>query len=160
MLPSYFDYFFIHLRQKQVSGPNEARNFVNFWPPTRSEKPGQTYNSGAVERNFVLFSIHFIRFIIMKPTKKVCLIIGLIINYDKTVCPFIKIMLCKHREISEFEKQQNEPRHIGLVFENLLITASILEQTMRHCVLWKDVLLLFFIGGQNFVSSTCCGGPL
>ena len=51
MLPSYFDYIFVHLRQKvrlrpelslkllSASGPNPART------RTRPEKPGLTYNS-------------------------------------------------------------------------------------------------------------------
>ena len=51
MFPSYFDYIFVHLKQKarlrpdlnpkflSTSGPNPAR--------TRPEKPGPTYNSGS-----------------------------------------------------------------------------------------------------------------
>ena len=51
MLPGYFDYIFVHLKQKirlrlefnpkflSTLGPNPAR--------TRPEKPGPTYNSGA-----------------------------------------------------------------------------------------------------------------
>ena len=52
MLPNYFDYIFVHLKQKAClrpdlsprflsnSGPNPARTRI------RPEKPGPTYNSG------------------------------------------------------------------------------------------------------------------
>ena len=57
MLPSYFDYIFLHLRQTVRFRPElSPKFFVNFRPEpgpnsvrTRPEKPGPTYNSGATK---------------------------------------------------------------------------------------------------------------
>ena len=49
MLPIYFDYVFVHLRQKSTSQARiKPEMFVNFRPEPardRPEKPGPTYNS-------------------------------------------------------------------------------------------------------------------
>ena len=47
MLPIYFDYIFVHLRQKITS---QAQNFCQLKARTRArpEKPGPTYNSDFV----------------------------------------------------------------------------------------------------------------
>ena len=46
MLPSYFDYIFVHLKQKARLRPVfNSEIFVNF--RTRPEKPGPNYNSGS-----------------------------------------------------------------------------------------------------------------
>ena len=48
MLPSYFDYILVHLRQKARLRPNSAQKFCQFKARTRPElepeKPGPTYN--------------------------------------------------------------------------------------------------------------------
>ena len=50
ILPSYFDYFFVHLRQKVRLRPELSSKFLSTLGPnlarTRPEKPGPTYNSG------------------------------------------------------------------------------------------------------------------
>ena len=49
MLPSYFDYIFVHLRQKARPRPELNPEFLSTLGPnparTRPEKPGPTYNS-------------------------------------------------------------------------------------------------------------------
>ena len=51
MLPSYFDYIFVHLRQKARLRPELSQKLLSTWGPnpartwTRPEKPGPTYNS-------------------------------------------------------------------------------------------------------------------
>ena len=49
MLPSYFDYSFVHLRQKVRLRPELSPKFSSTLGPnparTRPEKPGSTYNS-------------------------------------------------------------------------------------------------------------------
>ena len=49
MLPSYFDYTFLHLRQKAHLRPELSPRFLSTLGPnavrTRPEKPGRTYNS-------------------------------------------------------------------------------------------------------------------
>ena len=67
MLPSYFDYIFVHLRQKLRLGPDLSPKFLSTLGPnpaqtrpeagpkparTRPEKPGPTYNSDC----FFIFS--------------------------------------------------------------------------------------------------------
>ena len=42
MLPNYFDYVFVQLRQKARLRPQQAQNFVNFRP-----EPELTYNFGS-----------------------------------------------------------------------------------------------------------------
>ena len=48
-LPSYFDYIFVHRRQKIRLRPELSPKFLSILGPnparTRSEKPGPTYNS-------------------------------------------------------------------------------------------------------------------
>ena len=50
MLPSYFDYIFVHLQQKARSRPELSPKILSTLGPkparTRPEKPGPTYNSG------------------------------------------------------------------------------------------------------------------
>ena len=46
MLPSYFDYIFVHLRQKARLRPESSRKFIQHFARTRPEKPGPTYNCG------------------------------------------------------------------------------------------------------------------
>ena len=49
MLPDYFDYIFVHLRQKVRLRPESSPKFLSTLSPnptrTRPEKPGPTYNS-------------------------------------------------------------------------------------------------------------------
>ena len=45
MLPNYFDYSFVHLRQKHVSGPKFLWTLGPNPAQTRPEKPDPTYNS-------------------------------------------------------------------------------------------------------------------
>ena len=49
MLPIYFDYIFVHLRQKVRFRPELSPQFVSTLGPnparTRPERPGPTYNS-------------------------------------------------------------------------------------------------------------------
>ena len=49
MLPSYFEYIFVHLRQKAPLRPELSPKFLSILGPnpvrTRPEKPGPTYNS-------------------------------------------------------------------------------------------------------------------
>ena len=49
MLPSYFDYIFVHLKQKVRLRPELSPKFLSILAPnparTRSEKPGPTHNS-------------------------------------------------------------------------------------------------------------------
>ena len=47
MLPSYFDYIFVHLRQKARLRPESNRKFIQHLARARPEKPGPTYNCGA-----------------------------------------------------------------------------------------------------------------
>ena len=53
MLPSYFDYSFVHLRQKARLKPELSPKFLSTLglnparTRTRPEKPGPTYNSGS-----------------------------------------------------------------------------------------------------------------
>ena len=47
MLPSYFDYMFLHLRQKVSLRPKLSPKFLSVLGPNRPEKPGPTYNSVA-----------------------------------------------------------------------------------------------------------------
>ena len=51
MLPDYFDYIFVHLRQKERLRPESSPKFLSTLSPnparTRPEKPGPTYNSGS-----------------------------------------------------------------------------------------------------------------
>ena len=57
MLPDYFDYIFVHLRQKVRLRPESSPKFLSTLSPnpartrTRPEKPGPTYNSEAKDRN-------------------------------------------------------------------------------------------------------------
>ena len=44
MLPNYFDYIFVHLRQKY--NPTFLSTFGPYPAQTRPKKPGPTYNSG------------------------------------------------------------------------------------------------------------------
>ena len=61
MLPSYFNYIFVHLRQKERLWPELSSKFLSTSSPnparirTRPEKPGRTYNSVGVGvyQNFV-----------------------------------------------------------------------------------------------------------
>ena len=61
MLPSYFDYIYVHVRQKARLRPDLSPKFLSTLGPnlarTRPEKPGPTYNSdtGKYSRNFTLF---------------------------------------------------------------------------------------------------------
>ena len=49
MLPSYFDYIFVHLKQKARLRPKLSQKFLSTSGPNparaRPEKPGPTYNS-------------------------------------------------------------------------------------------------------------------
>ena len=45
MLPSYFDYIFVHLRQNAHLGPELSTMFCKLLALTQPEKPGRTYNS-------------------------------------------------------------------------------------------------------------------
>ena len=53
ILPSYFDYIFVHLRQKVSLRPELSPKFFSTLgpnpPQTRPEKPGQTYNSASLK---------------------------------------------------------------------------------------------------------------
>ena len=53
MLPDYFDYIFVHLRQKVRLRPESSPKFLSTLSlnpaRTRPEKPGPTYNSGRSE---------------------------------------------------------------------------------------------------------------
>ena len=54
LLPSYFDYIFVHLRQKVRFRPELSPKFLSTLglnparTRTRPEKPGPTYNSGVI----------------------------------------------------------------------------------------------------------------
>ena len=48
MLPSYFDYIFMLLRQKARLRPELSRNFCQLYARSRPEKPGSTYNFAAL----------------------------------------------------------------------------------------------------------------
>ena len=52
MLPSYFDYIFVHLRQKVCLSPELSPKFLSTLGPNsariRPEKPGPTYNFGVI----------------------------------------------------------------------------------------------------------------
>ena len=52
MLPSYFDYIFVHLRQKARLRSELSPKFFSTLGPnpvrTRPEKPGPTYNSAGI----------------------------------------------------------------------------------------------------------------
>ena len=54
MLPSYFDYIFVHVRQKVRLRPELSPKFLSTLGPntarTRPKKPGLTYNSGLLCR--------------------------------------------------------------------------------------------------------------
>ena len=54
MLPSYFDYIFVHLRQKARLRPELNPKFVSTLGPnparTQPEQPGPTYNSGLIAK--------------------------------------------------------------------------------------------------------------
>ena len=56
MLPSYFDYIFVHLRQKVRLWPEKSPKFLSPLDPNptrtraRPEKPGPTYNSGSYDK--------------------------------------------------------------------------------------------------------------
>ena len=54
MLPSYFDYIFVHLRQKAHLSSELSPKFLLTLGPnpiqTRPEKPGPIYNSGAHDK--------------------------------------------------------------------------------------------------------------
>ena len=64
MLPSYFDYIFVYLKPKvrlrpelspkfwSTLGPNPARTRA------RPEKPGETYNSGPVNKTSATETVH------------------------------------------------------------------------------------------------------
>ena len=58
MLPSYFDYSFVHLRQKARLRPELSPKFLSTLglnpARTQPEKPGPTYNS---ERPYVLVKL-------------------------------------------------------------------------------------------------------
>ena len=45
MLSSYFDYIFVHLRQKVRLRPKLGLKFCQLWALTQSEKPSLTDNS-------------------------------------------------------------------------------------------------------------------
>ena len=48
MLSSYFDYIFVHLRQKARLRPDLSPKFCQLEARTRPEKPGSTYNSATM----------------------------------------------------------------------------------------------------------------
>ena len=58
MLPSYFDYIFVHLRQKVRLRPELSPKFLSTLGPnlarTRPEKPGPTYNSRIVHHSVIV----------------------------------------------------------------------------------------------------------
>ena len=45
MLPRYFDYIFVHLRQKARLRPEVSLKFLSTLGPNPARNPGQTYNS-------------------------------------------------------------------------------------------------------------------
>ena len=45
MLPSYFDYIFVHLKQKVRLRPELSPNFLSILDPNPTRKAGPTYNS-------------------------------------------------------------------------------------------------------------------
>ena len=47
MLPSYFNYIFVHLGQKARLRPELSPKLCQLWAQTRPENPGPTYNSGS-----------------------------------------------------------------------------------------------------------------
>ena len=49
MLSSYFDYIFVHLRQKARLRPELSPKFCQLEARTRPEKPGSTYNSATMQ---------------------------------------------------------------------------------------------------------------
>ena len=48
MLSSYFDYIFVHLRQKARLRPELSPKFCQLEAQTQPEKPGSTYNSATM----------------------------------------------------------------------------------------------------------------
>ena len=71
LLPSYFEYIFVHLRQKVRLRPELRPNFLSTLGPNPArapvEKPGQTYNSGFGSQNnsnkicFAVVLVYFFR---------------------------------------------------------------------------------------------------
>ena len=63
MLPSYFDYIFVYLRQKARLRPELSAKFQSTLSPnparTRPEKPGPTYNS-ALHHNLLTINRYFL----------------------------------------------------------------------------------------------------
>ena len=61
MLPSYFDYIFVHLRQKVSLRPELSPKFLSTLGPkparTRPEKPGPTYNSAVDYQGHLRFCL-------------------------------------------------------------------------------------------------------
>ena len=45
MLPSYFDFIFVHLKQKARLRPDLSSKFLSTSGPNPTRKPGSTYNS-------------------------------------------------------------------------------------------------------------------
>ena len=68
MLPNYFNFIFVHIRQKACLRPELSPKFLSSLGPnparTRPEKPGPTYNSEAQRniRNELVYSIEAQRF--------------------------------------------------------------------------------------------------
>ena len=48
MLSSYFDYIFVHLRQKARLRPELSPKFCQLEARTQPERPGSTYNSATM----------------------------------------------------------------------------------------------------------------
>ena len=59
MLPSYFDYVFVHLKQKARLRPELNLKFLSTLSPNpaRTEKPGPTNNSGVYSIRKFLYNI-------------------------------------------------------------------------------------------------------
>ena len=70
MLPSCFDYIFVHLRQKARLRPELSSTFLSTLGPnparTRPEKPGPTYNSVSDEVLQVLFDTDVFSFTVYR----------------------------------------------------------------------------------------------
>ena len=54
MLPSYFDYIFVHLRQKARLRPKLSPKFLSTFGPNPARKAGPTYNSAAPPESILL----------------------------------------------------------------------------------------------------------
>ena len=75
MLPSYFDYIFVHLRQKVRLRPELSLKFLSTLGAnparTRPEKPGPTYNSDLLYHFSITIQLHLASFYAQNTLKKI-----------------------------------------------------------------------------------------